>query len=193
MKSFFSIFGSFFFFLIVACDKNDSLTDIPKNLEGQWILDNVVCFCYFGEVGNENFSDQQLWFSENLLYPIGPNNDIPNIAPLGKIHEFNLRGEVLILKQSGKKYTLEVNGNNLTLTFVDNEMIADDEIAFYFKKGPADPSCIDFSEVIDDGICTREYMPVCGCNDMTYSNACEVQNAGVMNWEDGVCDKFGEK
>ena len=190
MKSFFIFLWSFFFFLFIGCDKNDSPTAIPANLEGQWVLDRVVCFCYFGESGTENFDDQQLWFSNDQLYPMGPNNDIPNIAPIGKIHDYSFSGDVLTLTESGEKYTLEISGDTLSLTFIDNEMIADDEISFYFKKGTADPSCIDFSAVIEDGICTREYMPVCGCNDMTYSNICDAQNAGVMSWENGACERY---
>ena len=174
----------------IACDKNDSVSDIPDKLEGQWVLDRVVCFCYFGEAGNENFDEQQLWFYKNQLYPIGPNNNIPNIVSTGKVYDFNLRGNLLTVANSDEKYTLEISGDTLSLTFVDNPRIADDEISFYFKKGSADPSCVDFSAVIEDGICTMEYAPVCGCNSMTYSNACEAQNAGVMNWENGVCERY---
>ena len=36
--------------------------------------------------------------------------------------------------------------------------------------------------------CTKEYRPVCGCNNITYSNPCVAEGAGVMYWEEGKCN-----
>lgn len=47
--------------------------------------------------------------------------------------------------------------------------------------------CIDPSKIKQDAMCTMEYAPVCGCNNQTYSNACQATNAGVKTYTQGAC------
>ncbi len=36
--------------------------------------------------------------------------------------------------------------------------------------------------------CTKEYIPVCGCNGITYGNDCVAKSYGVKSWKEGSCE-----
>jgi hypothetical protein len=47
--------------------------------------------------------------------------------------------------------------------------------------------CLDPSRANPNGMCTMEYDPVCGCNNITYANACVAKNAGLLSFKPGPC------
>ncbi|MFK7906047.1 MAG: Kazal-type serine protease inhibitor domain-containing protein [Chitinophagales bacterium] len=55
---------------------------------------------------------------------------------------------------------------------------------------PRTSDCIDESKINKDVLCTKDYTPVCGCDEKTYSNVCQATRSGVLSWKEGAC---GEK
>lgn len=56
---------------------------------------------------------------------------------------------------------------------------------FFSKDTKPKPDCV---EVIDpDCFCILIYDPVCGCNDVTYGNACVAECSGITDYKKGEC------
>ena len=48
-------------------------------------------------------------------------------------------------------------------------------------------NCIDSTLIDPNGVCTEQWEPVCGCNNVTYSNSCYATIAGITTYVDGEC------
>jgi len=61
-------------------------------------------------------------------------------------------------------------------------------VPLFLNSCNRDVICIDENNIEEAKACTKEYRPVCGCNNITYGNQCVAEGAGVMSWEEGECN-----
>lgn len=65
------------------------------------------------------------------------------------------------------------------------------QIAAFLFMGSFFGACAekcDPGPVQEGCVCTREYDPVCGCDEVTYSNDCVAACNGITKWTEGKCD-----
>jgi len=53
------------------------------------------------------------------------------------------------------------------------------------QKEKVDADCLEKPH--DGRICTLIYIPVCGCNGITYGNACAAESLGITKYTQGEC------
>ena len=61
-----------------------------------------------------------------------------------------------------------------------------------WTPGECPTGCIDSALIDSTAVCPDIWMPVCGCNGVTYSNDCEATNyGGITSWTPGECPAGG--
>ncbi len=112
---------------MVSCSK-DNEDVINVELEGQWELSDAVCFCFFDE--NPDFSTHKISFEGSTLSITnsGENEFLTNAEG-----SYQVSGNLITLS-NGNQYRYSKDGNTLTLTFVDQSEIADDELILLYIR-----------------------------------------------------------
>jgi len=171
--------------VLSSCLKDNELNSPEIGaIEGRWQLQQVSCYCYFEDY---DFTTNELWVSAKSSVMLSRNQ---NGQPLGIsdneiVTPIRVQGNELDDLISNRSYTFEVDVNNLSIHYIDNPDIADDEISYYFKRITED--CISWDNFNLQLACAEIYQPVCGCDGFSYSNACEASRYGVSVDYEGTC------
>lgn len=111
-----------------------------------------------------------------------------NIVPVNNPAPFYLKNQVIEIEYTDRLYRYEQKGEKLILTYIDNPMIADDEISYVFERLQQDLSCVNLNQIRPNNPCSKEFIAVCGCDGITYNNLCEAEiYGGVTSYAYGAC------
>ncbi len=113
---------------LASCSK-DADNVINVELEGKWTLTNASCFCAFGP--NTDFSVHKITFEGSTL--IVNNSGEPQFLS-NAAGSYTVEGNLITLS-NGTQFRYVINGDTMTMTFVDNPGIADDELVLAYSKG----------------------------------------------------------
>jgi len=125
------IFAFMVFALLSSCDKKDDAELTPESLDGRWELQSVSCFCFFED--DFNFGQHKLEFDQaNSTLKVENSDEIVFVTGPGT-YNIKFTDNKFSIKNT-LEYIFEITGSTLTLTFVDDPAIADDEISLKYQK-----------------------------------------------------------
>jgi len=118
------------FLLFISCSDDDPLI-ADAELEGEWTLSDVICYCGF---------ESDIDFSLTTI-SFNPNRNSVTVTSEGECSFFRNNGDHTYGGQAnrinfsdGSVYFFETKGEQLKLTYEDNPDIADDEVTYVFTR-----------------------------------------------------------
>ncbi len=128
MKNSFLLFVALLLF--ISCSDDDDTVLVDSALDGKWTLNEVSCFCFFEE--DFDFSQHTLAFdSASGLVTIENSINTFFITALPGIYPYAANGNRVRINNN-REYRYEIVEDTLTLIYIDNANIADDEITLRY-------------------------------------------------------------
>jgi len=117
--------------LLFSCTTEDGPFNSDADLEGEWTLTNVSCFCFFEE--GTDFSKVKIVFDidENRL-KVSNTGDVDYFRSVGTYKYVSIDNQIRFSDDA--IYIFSINGSVLTLSNLDDPQIADDEVSYSFER-----------------------------------------------------------
>ena len=113
---------------ILACSDDDNSVQFESNpLNGEWILTDVSCFCFFPNPPDFNLTFFNFHTRDNMLTITHFGNS--NYFREEGTYSYTVSGDRFTMSD-GRSYDYFIQGNTLSIVFVDEPNIADDEILY---------------------------------------------------------------
>ncbi|MBY0433338.1 MAG: hypothetical protein K2U26_04430 [Cyclobacteriaceae bacterium] len=136
-----------------------------------------------------DFDSDNLYCSINTCLKGGtcPDNDVDNDVDVINRKELQ---SIFIL---GRKYLIFGSAKDRCQYFIDekSKLIAveenDHQVEFLKSILPCQEP--ELKQTLVDHACHRIYRPVCGCDSVTYGNACEALKNGILIFDVGECPR----
>ncbi len=118
-------------FLLNSCDELEEVGPLMETtLNGQWELQDVSCFCFF-EI-DYDFTTSTLVINASEGLATFEHTEDTFILDSG-VYNFTINNDQISFGED-QWYIYSIEDATLTLSFVDNPAIADDEITYTFMR-----------------------------------------------------------
>lgn len=129
MKNYFFLFIGLF--LLNSCDELEEVGPLMETtLNGRWELQSVSCFCFFED--DYDFTTTSLVINTTEVTATFEHAEDTFILDSG-IYSFTINNDQISFGED-RWYIFSIEDSTLTLTFVDNPNLADDEISYTFMR-----------------------------------------------------------
>jgi len=115
--------------ILFSCSDDNDIED--NELNGEWTLTNVSCFCGFPDPTDFHLTQLVFNITENEVEVI--NKGVSTYFMQNGTYSYSGSGNRVSF-EDGRSYDFEFTNGNLQLIFVDEPNIADDEVTYTFTR-----------------------------------------------------------
>lgn len=121
------------FTVLISCEKLEEVNPntSTSELQGTWELNKALCFCFYGD--DFNFGAHKLTFNTSATEVNIENSSETFFLSGAGTYPIVTEADRITIKDS-IGYLYSIKSDTLTLTYVDDPELADDELTLIYSK-----------------------------------------------------------